>query len=146
MGAAVRAAPSSRGPGLMLIQLAGVNLASGEDVGSTRRRPAEKTSIGGLHRRAPGAVCGRPAIEAADVVRLRATTIVKVGCGALEAGLRRQDPEEVIDVWLFKDKESYDQHTREIFDDQPTTPYGYYSEQASRIDHEHRHGRRDAGA
>jgi hypothetical protein len=39
----------------------------------------------------------------------------------------RRDPGEIITVWLFKDDASYRKHTREIFNDEPTTPYGYYS-------------------
>jgi len=38
-----------------------------------------------------------------------------------------KDPPEILEVWLFKDKESYDENTRKIFHDTPTTPYGYYS-------------------
>lgn len=38
-----------------------------------------------------------------------------------------KDPEAIITVWLFKDKESYDKHTKQLFNDNPGTPYGYYS-------------------
>lgn len=38
-----------------------------------------------------------------------------------------KDPQEIIDIWLFKDKASYDKYTNEIFGDQPDTPFGYYS-------------------
>jgi hypothetical protein len=37
------------------------------------------------------------------------------------------EPREIINVWLFKDAASYRKHTRELFGDDPTTPYGYYS-------------------
>ncbi len=37
------------------------------------------------------------------------------------------DPDHIIDVWLFKDKDSYEQHAWEFLEDRPTTPYGYYS-------------------
>jgi hypothetical protein len=33
----------------------------------------------------------------------------------------------MIDIWLFKDRDSYDKHTREIFGDAPDTPFGYFS-------------------
>ncbi|HKR00558.1 MAG TPA: hypothetical protein VJT09_07785 [Pyrinomonadaceae bacterium] len=38
-----------------------------------------------------------------------------------------KDPTEILDVWLFKNEASYRKHTREIFGDDPDTPYGYYS-------------------
>lgn len=38
-----------------------------------------------------------------------------------------KDPVEILDIWLFKDEASYRKHTREIFKDEPDTPYGYYS-------------------
>ena len=39
----------------------------------------------------------------------------------------RRDPDEIITIWLFKDDASYRQNTKLIFNDEPTTPYGYYS-------------------
>src|SRR6185295_17383769 len=41
----------------------------------------------------------------------------------------QQDPTEIIDIWLFKDRESYTNHAWQLFHDTPTTPYGYYSAQ-----------------
>jgi hypothetical protein len=38
-----------------------------------------------------------------------------------------RDPDEIITVWLFKDDDSYRTHTKSVFNDMPTTPYGYYS-------------------
>jgi len=38
-----------------------------------------------------------------------------------------KDPETIVEVWLFKDRASYTKHTRELFGDSPTTPFGYYS-------------------
>lgn len=37
------------------------------------------------------------------------------------------DPKEIVDIWLFKDDASYRKHARLLFNDTPTTPYGYYS-------------------
>ena len=39
------------------------------------------------------------------------------------------DPKEIIDIWLFKDEASYRSHAKSLFDDTPTTPFGYYSAQ-----------------
>jgi hypothetical protein len=38
-----------------------------------------------------------------------------------------QNPDHVINIWLFKDKESYEQNTKDIFGRRPHTPFGYYS-------------------
>jgi hypothetical protein len=38
-----------------------------------------------------------------------------------------RDPLHIIDVWLFKDKESYVKHCQLLFGSKPHTPFGYYS-------------------
>ncbi|HEX7315320.1 MAG TPA: hypothetical protein VF297_15450 [Pyrinomonadaceae bacterium] len=38
-----------------------------------------------------------------------------------------KDPNEILDIWLFKDSASYNKHARDLFGGEPTTPYGYYS-------------------
>jgi Peptidase_C39 like family/Protein of unknown function (DUF1570) len=38
-----------------------------------------------------------------------------------------QNPDHVINIWLFKDKPSYQQNTFDIFGRRPHTPFGYYS-------------------
>ena len=49
--------------------------------------------------------------------------------GWATAALRHQfdfaDPEAVWTIWLFADDASYRHHARVLFDDEPTTPYGY---------------------
>jgi hypothetical protein len=37
------------------------------------------------------------------------------------------DPKEILDIWLFKDAESYDRNALALFGEKPGTPYGYYS-------------------
>ena len=37
------------------------------------------------------------------------------------------DPDHIINIWLFKDKQSYDANAKQLFGSVPTTPYGYYS-------------------
>jgi hypothetical protein len=39
----------------------------------------------------------------------------------------KRDPEETIDIWLFRDRASYTNHAWLLFKDTPTTPFGYYS-------------------
>ena len=38
-----------------------------------------------------------------------------------------KDPDHIINIWLFKDKDSYDKNAKKLFGRTPTTPYGYYS-------------------
>jgi hypothetical protein len=38
-----------------------------------------------------------------------------------------KDPTETIDIWLFKNKTSYKKYTWELFQEEPTSPFGYYS-------------------
>ncbi len=38
-----------------------------------------------------------------------------------------KDPKEILDIWLFKDSASYNQHATSLFGGKPSTPYGYYS-------------------
>lgn len=38
-----------------------------------------------------------------------------------------KDPSNILNIWLFKNEASYRKHAREFFNDQPGTPYGYYS-------------------
>ena len=37
------------------------------------------------------------------------------------------DPDRILDIWLLKDKASYEKHNRELFGGPPSTPFGYYS-------------------
>ncbi|PCJ51933.1 MAG: hypothetical protein COA79_25175 [Planctomycetota bacterium] len=39
----------------------------------------------------------------------------------------KKDPKSILDIWLFKDKESYRKHTKLLWGSVPDTPYGYYS-------------------
>ena len=39
-----------------------------------------------------------------------------------------KDPERIINIWLFKDDASYRKYAKLLFNDEPTSPYGYYSE------------------
>src|SRR5687768_9905777 len=60
-------------------------------------------------------------------VQAHATNTVKWAVDRLRADFFDKDPEEILDIWLFKDAASYNKHTREIFNDTPGTPYGYFS-------------------
>ncbi|MCE9554092.1 MAG: C39 family peptidase [Planctomycetes bacterium] len=60
-------------------------------------------------------------------VERRAKDTVRWSVDLLKQDYFQRDPQDIIDIWLFKDKRSYEQHTTKIFGDKPTTPYGYYS-------------------
>jgi hypothetical protein len=39
-----------------------------------------------------------------------------------------KDPKHILNIWLFRDKESYESHNLSLFGAKPTTPYGYFSD------------------
>ena len=45
----------------------------------------------------------------------------------LKASYFTKDPIHILDIWLFKDKASYEKHAKQLWGSKPTTPYGYYS-------------------
>ena len=63
----------------------------------------------------------------AEAVRGHAEWTVRWAVERLKRDFFTTDPHEIIDIWLFKDAASYRQYTRELFGDEPDTPYGYYS-------------------
>lgn len=65
--------------------------------------------------------------EPAAMVRQRAVETVKWTIDLLRKDYFSKNPPEILDIWLFKDTASYKRHAREIFNDEPDTPYGYYS-------------------
>lgn len=67
--------------------------------------------------------------EPAARVKERALRTVRWAVERLKKQYFTKDPNEILNIWLFKDKESYEKHTREIFGDTPTTPFGYFSRQ-----------------
>ena len=67
--------------------------------------------------------------EAPSMVRDHAENTIRWAVHRLKKDFFSRDPAEIIDIWLFKDKVSYDRYTRELFHDTPTTPFGYYSAQ-----------------
>lgn len=65
--------------------------------------------------------------EAAAVVKQRAVGTVKWTVDLLKKDFFTKDPTDILDIWLFKNTASYRRNAREIFGDEPDTPYGYYS-------------------
>src|SRR5258706_3551840 len=64
--------------------------------------------------------------EAAEMVNRRATGSVHWAVRRLKKDFFPQDPEDIIDIWLFRDRHSYTNQAWKLFKDQPTTPFGYY--------------------
>src|SRR6267378_1802966 len=65
--------------------------------------------------------------EPQKVVQQHAEDTVKWAVDHLKQDFFTKDPNDILDIWLFKDRVSYEKHTRLLFGDSPTTPYGYYS-------------------
>jgi hypothetical protein len=65
--------------------------------------------------------------EPSKVVQERAEDTVKWAVDRLKQDFFTKDPEQILDIWLFKDEASYEKHARLLFADTPSTPYGYYS-------------------
>jgi len=65
--------------------------------------------------------------EVPEMVHQRATRTVKWAVDKLKQDFFQRDPQEIIDIWLFRDAASYTNHTRLLFQETPTSRFGYYS-------------------
>jgi len=65
--------------------------------------------------------------ESAETVRRRARGTVKWAVERLKAAYFEKDPPEIIDIWLFGTRESYEKYAKQFFGEKPNTPFGYYS-------------------
>lgn len=65
--------------------------------------------------------------EPAERVHQRAAGTVQWAVDLLKKSYFKKDPAEILDIWLFKDKASYEHHTAAIFHTKPSTPFGYFS-------------------
>lgn len=76
-------------------------------------------------------VVAPPFVVAGDeppaVVRERAAHTVSWAATKLKQDFFAADPRSILDVWLFKDRPSYEAHALALTGRKPTTPYGYYS-------------------
>ncbi|MCC6124425.1 MAG: hypothetical protein IT426_05665 [Pirellulales bacterium] len=96
---------------------------------------AMKEHIELLKSRLPGEnftiVEARPFVVVGDdepaEVRRRAEQNVRWAVKLLKKAYFTKDPPVIIDIWLFKDKESYEANAQELFGKKPDTPFGYYS-------------------
>jgi hypothetical protein len=67
--------------------------------------------------------------EAPEEVQRHALQTVKWAVDKLKQDYFQRDPDEIIDIWLFRDGDSYTNHSRLLFHETPTSRFGYYSEQ-----------------
>lgn len=65
--------------------------------------------------------------ESRSVVARRAQATVRWSVDLLKKDFFEKDPNEILEIWLFKDRDSYMHNAEAIFGDKPTTPFGYYS-------------------
>jgi hypothetical protein len=65
--------------------------------------------------------------ESPEVVKMRAEKTVGWAVKQLKSNYFSKDPKAIIDVWLFKDRESYLSNCDKLWNETPSTPYGYYS-------------------
>jgi len=65
--------------------------------------------------------------EAPAAVARRAEHTVRWATDHFKALYFEKDPPAIYTIWLFRDKASYEKHTRLIFGDRPSTPFGYCS-------------------
>ncbi len=76
-------------------------------------------------------VLQRPFVVVGDeplaVVKRRAEQTVRWAVDHLKREYFSNDPEVILDIWLFRDKTSYEANTASLFGAKPTTPFGYYS-------------------
>jgi hypothetical protein len=60
-------------------------------------------------------------------VRARATGFLRWTTTLLEKDWFDKRPDKIIEIWLFKNEKTYRRGAKKFFDDEPETPYGYYS-------------------
>lgn len=65
--------------------------------------------------------------EPAEAVRRHGRQTIRWAVDRLKRAYFSKDPAEIIDIWLFRDHESYAKHCRAMFGQAPTSPYGFYS-------------------
>ena len=65
--------------------------------------------------------------ESPETVKRRSEQTVRWATRRLKDAYFKNDPNEILDIWLFKDKQSYEENTLRLFSSKPSTPFGYYS-------------------
>ena len=66
--------------------------------------------------------------ESPSTVRRRSENTVQWAVEKLKKAYFKQDPRQILDIWLFKDEQSYKTNCKTLFGKTPDTPYGYFSQ------------------
>lgn len=91
--------------------------------------------VADLRTRLPGEgftiVVAKPFVVVGDndaaVVRAHAERTVAWAIRMLKHAYFDRDPLHILDVWLFRDKASYEANVLKLWGTKPTSPYGYYT-------------------
>jgi hypothetical protein len=62
-----------------------------------------------------------------DAVKASVEHTVRWAVRMLKQDYFAKDPEYIMDIWLFCDKDSYEANTQKIFGEKPSSPFGYCS-------------------
>ncbi len=79
---------------------------------------------------APFVVVGN---ESAAMVKQRASGFLRWTVTLLEKDFFTKRPDKIIEVWLFYNEKTYRAGAKKYFNDEPETPYGYYSPTAEAL-------------
>lgn len=66
--------------------------------------------------------------EPLDTVKMRSQRTVQWAVTRLKKAYFTKDPTRILNIWLFKDKASYEKHCKQLFGFAPHTPFGFYSD------------------
>ncbi|OHB85507.1 MAG: hypothetical protein A2V98_14465 [Planctomycetes bacterium RBG_16_64_12] len=61
-------------------------------------------------------------------VKASAQGTIQWAVDKLKQAYFEKDPVEILDIWLFKDSDSYEKHVEQVFRTRPSTPFGYFSD------------------
>jgi hypothetical protein len=67
--------------------------------------------------------------DSPEKVQEHARRTVKWAVDHLKREYFTDDPDVILDIWLFRDSVSYEENAERLFGKKPTTPYGYFSRQ-----------------
>ncbi len=65
--------------------------------------------------------------EPPAVVGERCRATIRWAVARLREDFFERNPESIIEIWLFRDQESYERTLRTRFDEKPISPFGFYS-------------------
>jgi len=104
---------------------------------ATLARMRGRLERAGIERGAFHLVVEPPFVVAGDEeparVEMRAERTVGWAVARLKEAYFARDPDQVIEIWLFRDAASYRRNAKLLFGDEPSTPYGYYSPTAGAL-------------